>query len=112
MNKMFDRIDVFFDKISAPKYNYIRGAVCLLFNLLAAISAVFLAYMPICDAGKTRSKLILAIDALENTEEQTSFYMIQLISLVAIGACLFTLVALLFKGLFKLKELNKLFVSL
>ena len=103
MNKMFDRIDVFFDKISAPKYKYIRGAVCLLFNLLAAISAVFLAYMPICDAGKTRSKLILAIDALENTEEQTSFYMIQLISLVAIGACLFTLVAILFKGLFKLK---------
>ena len=99
MNALFDRVDALFERANSPKYKYIRVGVCLLFNILAAITTVIMAYMPICDAGKKKSRIITAIGALDSAEEQTSFYLIQYVSLVAIGICLLVFAILLIKGI-------------
>lgn len=104
MNKLFDELDRLYDKVSAPRYKSARGAICLVFNFLAVLSAIFMAYMPICVAGKSRPVIIKAIDALTASQNVNSFYLIQLSALIAIGACFFVMIAIFIKGLIRLPD--------
>ena len=107
MNKMY-KLETFFDNVSSPKYKFVRGMICLVFNLLAAIPMIIMAYMPICDAGKTRSKIITAMGALEGEEARTSFYLIQFSALVALAVCFVVLLFMLLRSIFKLSNEGEL----
>lgn len=108
MNKLFDRVDGFFEKVCLPKYKHARSLITLLFNLLSAVAMIFLPFMPICDAGKSRKKIVTAIGALDSKNAESSFYMIQYVALIAIAICFVVLLVMLFKNLFKFSDEEEL----
>ena len=104
MNKLFDDLDRLYDKVTAPKYKSARGAVCLAFNFLATLTTLFMAYMPICEAGKSSPVIIRAMDALTSAQNTTSFYLVQFCALMAIGACFLIMISMFIKGMIRLPD--------